>query len=137
VPSPVALRATGDRGVEIVGCSSLPIISEITRFLLPDLITRTLQINDEYIAAQNYRADIHDLHFVRTDNLNRGLYDFLIRMEYPEEDVRFILDLGKILPQGKGRTKGQKWEKYYTPELRQRVRRSDRLIFTMFPEFDV
>ncbi|MBA2646914.1 MAG: sulfotransferase family 2 domain-containing protein [Pyrinomonadaceae bacterium] len=95
------------------------------------------QINDEYIAAQNYRADIHDLHFVRTDNLNRGLYDFLIRMEYPEEDVRFILDLGKILPQGKGRTKGQKWEKYYTPKLRQRVRRSDRLIFTMFPEFDV
>ncbi len=44
VPSPVELRATGDRGVEIVGCSSLPIISEITRFLLPDLITLTLQL---------------------------------------------------------------------------------------------
>ncbi len=95
------------------------------------------RINDEYIAAQKYRADMYDLHFVRTDNLNRGLYDFLIEMAYPEEDVRFILQLGKILPQGKGRTKGQKWQRYYTPELRQRVRRSDRLIFAMFPEFDV
>ncbi len=94
------------------------------------------QIDEEYLASQKYRADLHYLHFVRTDDLNRGLYDFLFEMGYSEEDLHFVLDLGKILPQGKGRTHEQEWEKYYTPELKRAVRHRDRLIFAMFPEFD-
>ncbi len=96
------------------------------------------KIDGEYIDSQEYRADmIDDLHFIRTDNLNRGLYDFLLKIGYPDEDIRFILDLDKILPRGRGRNRDQAWQKYYTPELKREVRQRDHLVFEMFPEFDV
>jgi hypothetical protein len=78
-----------------------------------------------------------NIHFIKTSSLNEELYHFLLDMGYTSEDLKFILELGKILPEGKGRSKEQVWEQYYTPELKQMVRKKERLIFTMFPEFDV
>lgn len=90
-----------------------------------------------YAADGSHVADMHDLHFVRTDNLNRGLYDFLAQNEYRAEDISFIVGENKILPRGKGRNSGQKWERYYTPELKAMVRRKEEFLFKLFPEFDV
>jgi hypothetical protein len=92
---------------------------------------------DDYLAPQAYKADMYNLHFIRTDNLNRGLYDFLSQMSYGHDDIRFILETGKILPKGKGRSDVQKWERYYTPELKQTIRHKERFLFKLFPEFDV
>ncbi|HEV7904553.1 MAG TPA: hypothetical protein VGO96_11985 [Pyrinomonadaceae bacterium] len=93
----------------------------------------------DYARSQKYRADMFDLHFIRTDELNRGLYDFLLRMNYGHEDIAFILELGRILPQGRGRSDGgqKSWERYYTPELKREVRHQERFLFALFPEFDV
>jgi hypothetical protein len=91
----------------------------------------------DYIASDAYRADMFDLHFVKTNNLNRGLYEFLTLMGYDDGDVSFVVGQEKVLPQGKGRTPDQKWEKYYTPELKSHVREREDLLFTLFPEFDV
>lgn len=91
---------------------------------------------EDYLSSGRYRADMFDLHFIRTDQLNRGLYDFLLRLGYDEEDVRFVAAMERVLPRGKGRGAAQKWERYYTPELRREVRRRERLLFTLFPEFD-
>lgn len=93
--------------------------------------------DEQYVAAQEYTADMFRLHFIRTDQLNRGLYDFLSQMGYEHDDISFILDAGKILPQGKGRSASQAWERYYTPELKELVRRKERFLFRLFPEFDV
>ena len=93
--------------------------------------------NGQYVANGAYRKDMFDLHFVRTDDLNRGLYEFLVEFGYEDDDVSFILEQGKVLPQGKGRNSNQQWQKYYTPELKQHVRERERLLFTLFPEFDV
>jgi len=82
-------------------------------------------------------SDMHDLHFIRTERLNRDLYDFLAREGYGVEDISFILEEGKILPRGRGRGAAQKWESYYTPELRAWVRDREDFIFRLFPEFDV
>ena len=90
-----------------------------------------------YDANGAHVADMHDLHFIRTDDLNRGLHDFLTRHGYAPDDISFILREGKILPQGKGRTAQQKWERYYTPELKDIVRRKEAFLFKLFPEFDV
>ncbi len=37
------------------------------------------------------------------------------------------------MPQGKGRTKEQKWEKYYTPELKELVRKKTGFFLKCFP----
>lgn len=95
------------------------------------------RLDDEYIAAQAYRRDLHDLRFVRTDRLNQDLHDFLIGMGFDRADVDPILEMEKILPQGKGRAAHQRWEAYYTDELKRSVRQRDRLLFAIFPEWDV
>ena len=95
------------------------------------------RIDDAYIAAEAYRRDLHDLRFVRTDRLNVELYEFLLGMGIEKRDAELVLGLGKILPQGKGRAADSRWETYYTGELKRSVRERDRLVFAIFPHFDV
>ncbi|MEA2563612.1 MAG: hypothetical protein QOH06_5116 [Acidobacteriota bacterium] len=95
------------------------------------------RIDDAYIASQAYRRDMHDLRFVRTDRLNQDLYDFLVGMGFDPADAEPVLGLGRILPQGKGRTADKRWQTYYTDDLKSSVRERDRLIFAVFPFFDV
>src|ERR1044072_25222 len=78
-------------------------------------------------------TDMHDLHFIRTDDLTRVLFAFPPRHNYAREDISFILNEGKILPRGKGRDASQKWEQYYTPELKEMVRRKEAVVFKLFP----
>ena len=94
-------------------------------------------INYDYVSSQRYKTDMFNIHFIKTSFLNEELYHFLLDMGYNSKDLKFILELRKILPGGKGRSKEQVWEQYYTPELKQMVRKKERLIFTIFPEFDV
>jgi len=95
------------------------------------------RLDDAYIAAQTYRDDMYDLRFIRTERLNQDLYEFLIGMGFGPGDAGIVLKLGRILPQGKGRPAGARWETYYTEELKRSVRERDRLVFAIFPEFDV
>lgn len=90
-----------------------------------------------YAGMRDAASDMHDLHFVRTDQLNRGLYDFLVREGYDAGDVSFVLGEGKVLPRGRGRGDGQTWQRYYTPELKTWVREQEDFLFRLFPEFDV
>lgn len=75
-------------------------------------------INDDYMSSQRYKTNMFNIHFIKTSSLNEELYHFLLDMGYKSEDLKFILELGKILPGGKGRSKEQGWEQYYTPELK-------------------
>lgn len=98
----------------------------------------TKMLDDNYIFAQTYKTDLFEnLHFIRTKNLNRELYDFLFQNGYRETDLEFILAKKKVMPLGRGRTEEQKWEKYFTPELKNEIRQKERPLFEMFSEFDV
>lgn len=95
------------------------------------------KIDEDYIRSRRYRHDLFEnIHFIRTSELNRELYDFLLRF-WPQRKLEFILAMEKILPAGMGRSEEQAWEKYYTPELKRKVRIKERIIFDLFPEFDV
>ena len=61
----------------------------------------------------------------------------LLEVGYPAESIEFILTAEKVLPPGGKPREGGKWERYYTPELKALVRRRERLLFTLFPEYDV
>jgi hypothetical protein len=81
------------------------------------------------------RAAMPRIHFVHTDRVREGLHAFLLEQGYRAEDAAFIREMGKVLP-GRGRGDDQRWERYYTPELKDRVRRRERLLLEIFPEFD-
>ena len=95
------------------------------------------RMDDEYVASKGYRGDFaEETYFLRTNTLNRDLHEFLLGMDYPASDIEFVLGMERVLPFGKGRSGEQKWQRYFTPELKEIVRRKEALIFSMFPEFD-
>ncbi len=97
----------------------------------------TKMLDEKYISSGAYESDLYEnLRFIYTKNLNRNLYDFLLQAGYNKEDVDFILEMEKVLPLGRGRTKEQKWQKYYTPELKDEIQQKERVLFQIFPEFD-
>jgi hypothetical protein len=94
------------------------------------------RIDDAYIAARAWEKDMHPVKFLRTETLNRDLHAALIELGYPADSIEFILKAEKVLPPGGKPRGGEKWEKYYTPELKALVRRRERLLFALFPEYD-
>lgn len=94
------------------------------------------KIDEDYINSEAYKDDMPNINFLRTENLNVDLYHALLSLGYNEEDIAFILDEGKILPGGGRRRTDQDWKKYYTPELLNYVRRKERFLFKLFPEYD-
>lgn len=94
------------------------------------------KLDENYVRNGAYRNDMFPVQFIFTHRLNQQFYDFLLSQGYPAERISFIITKKKVLPQGKGRSKDQSWEKYYTPELKELVRTKDRFLFELFPEFD-
>ena len=94
-------------------------------------------VDDAYIAARAWEKDMHPVRFLKTETLNRDLHAALLAVGYPADAIEFILTAEKVLPPGGKPRSGAKWEKYYTPELKALVRRRERLLFTLFPEYDV
>jgi hypothetical protein len=94
------------------------------------------RIDDAYIAERRFVEDMHPVRFLRTEDLNRQLHDFLLETGRDRAEVEFILRQGKIVPEGSTRSGDKPWSAFYTPELKARVRHRERLLFAIFPEYD-
>lgn len=90
-----------------------------------------------YIESGAYRTDMCNLRLLDQTNLNQELHAFLLRAGYAPAEIDFVRTAGKIFPPQGGRTPEQSWEKYYTSELKALVRQKERLLFKLFPRFDV
>ncbi len=93
-------------------------------------------LRDEDTAVSQCRSALFDVCFLRTDWLNAELHAYLQRQGYPPEDLTFILELDRIIPDGGSRDRSRSWESYYTPELKAWVRERERVLFALFPDFD-
>lgn len=99
---------------------------------------RVADMDEACLRERRYRRDLSPrLKPIFQEDLNRQLHDFLLEMEYRPEEVAFILNEAPILPAGSTRAASQKWEHYYTPELKADIRRRERLLFTLYPQWDV
>jgi len=96
-----------------------------------------VNLNEEYIENKRVFDDVYDVHFVRTDKLNRSLHDFLIRVGWNPTHVEFILHEKKIRPEANMVVPEiADSRSLYSPNLKQYVRNRDRLIFKAFLDFD-
>lgn len=81
--------------------------------------------------------DLFPVHFLDTAHLNRELYDYLLSTGcYPAESLAFIQEKEKISPRNQ-RQADETWGKFYTPEQKAEIRHRDRLLFQLFPQYDV
>ena len=95
------------------------------------------RLSEEYVISGTYKQDMFPVKFILTHQLNQQLYEYLLENDYPKDCIAFILKKEKVLPLGKGRRRDQKWESYYTPQLKELVRKKDWFLFKLFPEFDI
>jgi hypothetical protein len=108
------------------------------RYFMKDPALVFPRIDQEYLRLRRYREDLFDkLYFVQTGNLNWDLHNFLEQVGFGKDQLSFILEMGRVYPPEGGRTPGQSWEEYYTPDLKREVRTKERLLFELFPEFDI
>ncbi len=105
-------------------------------FVAPNLVATVRDLTPESARNGHLRDMLPAMHALFTHDLNRGLYDYLLSRGYAEHRVRFILDAGRVLPEGGGRPRDDHWSRYYTPRLEAYVRRKERLLFEFFPQFE-
>lgn len=103
---------------------------------------RVLARADSYLQDGSVRDRMFDVQFIRTSRLNGDLADFLSQVGYDPNDLEFVERLEHVVPTGGAgigvaeRAAAHDWSQHYTPELRELVRKRDRLIFSLFPELD-
>lgn len=85
----------------------------------------------------NAKEDMYEVTFLRTSNLNRDLVQYLQWQDYPARWLKSILRKQPVRPaeQLSQRPVGD-YRPYYSDFARDFVRRKERLIFSLFPEFD-
>lgn len=88
-----------------------------------------------YLESKHHRTDMFDVRFVMTHDLNQQLRDRLLEFGYDAEDLDFISSLGRILPEGRGRSEDQGWQAYYDQDLMLRISQIDWPALEIFPEF--
>jgi len=103
----------------------------------PQPILMYPSVDEPYLRERRYREFTDEIHFLQMENLNVGLFEFLLQQGFRRREIEFILEAGKVRPPGSDRSEAQKWQSYYTPELKARIRRKERMLFDLFPEYDV
>jgi hypothetical protein len=93
-------------------------------------------LNDEYLASDAYVRDMPEITFLRTENLNRELYDLLLKFGYREDDISFIIKEEKINVTQR-REKEKSWKDYYNKDMIEIVRYKERFLFKLFPEYTI
>lgn len=83
------------------------------------------------------RADLCDLTFLRTEHLNDDLADYLHGFGHSDDVLDPIRASQKVWPREGGRDAQATWRPYYSEELLARVRRKERVLLELFPEYDV
>ena len=95
------------------------------------------RVDLDALTTERLRSELVQANYLRTESLNEDLPRFLSKFDFMEEDLDGILASDRIQPPEGGRSRGERWEDAYSPELRAEVRRRDALIFELFPEYDV
>jgi hypothetical protein len=93
-------------------------------------------ITEGYIAEGRCRQSLFPIRFLSAENLNAELHAFLRELGHAPDEIAFVHGAERIYPAEGGRAPADRWETYYTPELKRLVRTRERLLFQLFPEYD-
>jgi hypothetical protein len=125
-------RTYGDRLKVDVGVITYSFI----QFFFKDPERIILNLNEAYINSDAYKMDIPEIVFLHTENLNRELYEALVKFGHDKKDVSFVLEEKKVNVTS-NRKPDKDWKDYYSEELLDYVRFKERFILRLFPEYDM
>ena len=101
-------------------------------FYDPESVFR--KINEEYIETEAFREDMANIHFLHQETLRDDLASFLKQMHYSDEEIELVRQYPRVNVTN-WKTRRNDKDSFYTPELVEKVKRLDALIFKIFPEY--
>jgi hypothetical protein len=111
---------------------------QFLRFYTKDPDSWFADIDEAWMDRRGWEDVRYPVRFLRQDHLNQDLHDALIDFGHSADEVGFILEHEKVLPRTpkKGSRPRKHWSEYWTEERKEVVRRRDRILFEIFPEYD-
>jgi hypothetical protein len=105
---------------------------QFIQMFFKDPIRVLRQIDEEYLESDRYRQDMPDITFLRTENLNQDLYEFLLDRGHEEPDIAFILKMEKV---NVSRDPFKKYSQLWNKKLVDMVRHKERFLFRILKDF--
>lgn len=109
---------------------------QFVRFYFREPREAFARLDETSLDSGAFRKDMYDVHFLPVERLNAALYDLLLGFGHSPEEIAFVRSSDKIFPKEGGRDLDDRWQDYYTPEIRDNIRTRERLLFELFPQFD-
>jgi hypothetical protein len=104
------------------------------KFYFKDPEAVLAELDDDYVRSERFKRDLPEITFLHQEDLNNELHSFLLGLGYPEKDIDFIREAEKI--NVTHRDKNQlALDDFFPADLKQKVLKKDRLLFTLFPEY--
>jgi len=110
---------------------------QFVRFFFRDPREAFARLDEAALGRGDFRRDLYPVHFLPVDRLNDALYELLLGLGHPAADIGFIRSAEKVFPAEGGREPGDRWQRYYTPEIRDYIRTRERLLFELFPQYEM
>jgi hypothetical protein len=109
---------------------------QFVRFYFRDPRQAYARLDEAALGSGSFRRDMYDVTFLPVERLNEALYELLLGFGHPPGEIDFVRSAEKVFPVEGGRVSQDRWQSYYTPEIRDFVRTHERLLFELFPQYD-
>ena len=93
-----------------------------------------ININDDYIYSGHYKDDIGNITYIRQEDLNNELIEFLVSQGERRSDLEFINKMKKI---NVSHLKNAKEDSIWTEKSIQYVQESERYLFTILKDLNI
>jgi hypothetical protein len=113
-----------------------PLTFDFIRFLARDP-EQVLSELGEPLVGEGGLAWLPEATFLPMHRLNASLHAFLLEQGLSHDAADPVLTMARVLPDGSTRSAGMTWPGYYDDATRALVRHRERLLFSLFPEFEI
>jgi hypothetical protein len=111
-----------------------PLTIHFIRFFFPDPDSVLRRLTDDFIDRRQFVEELPPVRFLHTEDLRRELRGFLESVGFSSAETELIDSLPKT--NIAGARGGRSWPGYYRDEARRRTRHKERMLFSLFPEYD-
>jgi hypothetical protein len=99
----------------------------------PEAVFRKIDL--DYIENKEYLNDMNEIYFLRQENLNSELKEFLLHIGIDKKELEFINSKEKVNVSNRKKGGSNSEEYYAGTSLKQLILKRDRLLFKIFPEY--
>ena len=108
---------------------------QFIRFYFKDPEAVIKKIDLDYIENKEYMNELSNIHFIKQENLNSELKDFLQSVGMTKEELSFMDSMDKINVSKQKENKSNFKEYYVGTDIEEKVLDRDRLLFSIFPDY--